>query len=39
MAADEHTPGPAKVVVLASVLVPGDAAMPLETLEAYIARW
>lgn len=31
-------PGPAKVMVMASVVVPGDAAMPLESLEAWVAQ-
>lgn len=30
--------GPVRVVVMATVVVPGDAGMPLEVLEAYVAQ-
>ena len=31
-------PGPARVLVMATVVIPGDQAMPLDTFEAYLAR-
>ncbi len=32
------TPGPARFLVIARIVVPGDHAMPVEEMEAYIAQ-
>jgi hypothetical protein len=34
----DGAPGPAKILVMAAILVPGDQAMPLPDLEAYVAQ-